>query len=272
MVNRIIPKTSEEIPIIGLGTWQTFDVSSPNRQAPLYKVLEVMQQAGGRLIDSSPMYGKAEKVIGDLTGTNKWSDYFFYATKVWTTGREEGIKQMNDSFEKMKRKTMDLMQIHNLTDWKTHLRTLREWKSQGKIRYIGVTHYTDSMHNDLERIIRSEDIDFVQFNYSIFSRNAEKSLLGTSADRGVATLINRPFGEGSIFSKVKNKPLPSWSAEYNIQTWSQFFLLYIISNPAVTVVIPATADPVHAKENFEIPSTLPDENYRKRMREYVDQL
>jgi diketogulonate reductase-like aldo/keto reductase len=233
-----------------------------------------MQNAGGKLIDSSPMYGNSEKVIGELTEDPKWNDYFFYATKVWTTGKQDGITQMESSFQKMKRTTMDLVQIHNLVDWKSHLETLRDWKSKGKIRYIGITHYTDSAHEDLERIIKSEDgIDFVQFNYSIFSRNAENRLLKAAADRGVATLINRPLTKGNAFSNVQNKQLPAWANEYYIKTWSQFFLLYIISHPAVTVVIPATANPAHASDNFNLDTTeLPNEIFREKMVRFIENL
>ena len=179
---------------------------------------------------------------------------------------------MESSFQKMKRSTMDLMQIHNLIDLKTHLQTLRAWKSEGKIRYIGITHYIDSAHEDLESILNSEEgIDFVQFNYSIFSRNAEKRLLRTAADRGVATLINRLLGQGYAFSKLRNQQLPVWANDYSIKTWSQFFLLYIISHPAVTVVIPATANPVHASENFNIITTeLPDQSFRDKMVKFIE--
>jgi diketogulonate reductase-like aldo/keto reductase len=272
MIKRKIPSTGEELPVLGLGTWNTFDVTDKSSMETLSRVLQIMHQTGAKLIDSSPMYGNSEKVIGNLTADPKLSNYFFYATKVWTTGRQDGINQMESSFQKMRRNTMDLMQIHNLTDWKTQLHTLRAWKSQGKIRYIGITHYTDSAHSDLESILNSEEgIDFVQFNYSIFSRNAERRLLNIAADRGVATLINRPFGKGRDFASVKNKQLPQWADEYTIKTWSQFFLLYIISHPAVTVVIPATANPIHASENFNITSGhLPDQAFREKMASFVE--
>jgi diketogulonate reductase-like aldo/keto reductase len=274
MIKRKIPSTGEEIPVLGLGTWKTFDVTGESSIKPLKQVLQIMQNAGGKLIDSSPMYGNSEKVIGELTEDPKWNDYFFYATKVWTTGKQDGITQMESSFQKMKRTTMDLVQIHNLVDWKSHLETLRDWKSKGKIRYIGITHYTDSAHEDLERIIKSEDgIDFVQFNYSIFSRNAENRLLKAAADRGVATLINRPLTKGNAFSNVQNKQLPAWANEYYIKTWSQFFLLYIITHPAVTVVIPATANPAHASDNFNLDTTeLPNEIFREKMVRFIENL
>lgn len=274
MISRPIPssKEKEQLPVIGLGTWSTFDVSAAALE-PLKEVLHEMHAAGGRLIDSSPMYGNAETVIGELGKGLSYRDELFYATKVWTTGKDAGIMQMGDSFRKMKRTTMDLMQIHNLVDWKTHLKTLRAWKDAGKIRYIGITHYTDSMHGELEKVIRDEPIDFVQFNYSLFARNAENNLLPLAADRGVATLINRPFGEGKHFALVKHKALPEWATERGINSWSQLFLLYIISHPAVTCVIPATSNAVHAKENFATGGlSLADESVRLMMRELVSGL
>jgi diketogulonate reductase-like aldo/keto reductase len=266
MLQRIIPSTKEALPVIGLGTWQSFDVPLSGSHDALSRVLEVLHSSGGTVIDSSPMYGRSEDVIGHLTQRSSIADKFFYATKVWTQGRDAGIDQMKASMTKMKRNVMDLMQIHNLVDWKIHIKTLREWKEKGIIRYIGITHYTDAMHSELEKIIRTEDIDFVQFNFSIFARNAEKSLLPAAADRGVATIINRPFGEGSLFSKVKDKSVPAWAREYGIDTWSQFFLKYIISHPAVTCVIPATSNPQHMADNVKAGEGLmPDESLRKKM-------
>lgn len=273
MLKRTIPSTGEQIPVIGIGTWKCFDVELKEEKQPLTEVLKQMKHAGATLIDSSPMYRNSEAVIGELTDEPEFDGCFFYATKVWTTGRQEGIKQMESSFKKMQRDTMDLMQIHNLTDWKTHLKTLREWKDQGKIRYIGITDYRDSMHEELEKIISTEAIDFVQFNYSIFSRNAEKRLLKASADHGVATLINRPFGEGKAFAAVNGRPLPEWAAEHSINSWSQLFLIYIVSHPDVTVVIPATSNPAHAATNFKLPfDSLPSEELRRKMADYADSL
>lgn len=272
MIERKILSTGKTIPVIGLGTWQTFDVSSSSNLEPLKEVLNEMSSAKAKLIDSSPMYGRSEEIIGLLT-SNAPAHQFFYATKVWIQGREEGIQQMENSFRKFKRSVIDLMQIHNLVDWRTHLKTLRQWKEEGKIRYIGITHYMDSMHDELAKIIREEEIDFVQFNYSIAHRNAEKFLLPTAEELGVATLINRPFGEGNLFNQVKGKNLPSWTNEYNIKTWSQFFLKFIISLPAVTCVIPATSNPSHAAENLEAGvEPLPDESLRRKMIEYVKEL
>ncbi len=275
MIKRIIPSSGEELPIIGLGTWQTFDKADKKYFPDLIRVLNELYKSGGSLIDCSPMYGLSEKVIGELTGEMDVKDHFFYATKVWTEGRENGIKQMESSMQKMVpgKNKIDLMQIHNLLDWKTHLPVLREWKESGKIKYTGITHYTDSMHEALEKVIAAEKIDFVQFNYSIDARHAENRLLDAARDHGVATLINRPFGEGRLFTKVKDHQLPQWATEAGIDSWSAFFLKFIISNPAVTCVIPATSDQEHAAENFNAGSgILPDLAMRNKMVEYLDRL
>lgn len=269
MIKRIIPTSGEELPVIGLGTWKSFDVSI-DKYPELKNVLKELHIGGARLIDSSPMYGKSEQVIGDITARVDAVDDFFYATKVWTNGLQEGIRQMGTSMTKMKRKKMDLIQIHNLIDWKTHLPQLRRWKEEGKIRYIGITHYTDAHHEELERIMKEEKPDFVQFNYSIMARNAERRLLDAAASLGIATLINRPFGEGSLFTKVKNKPLPPWAAEYNMKNWSTYFLKYIISHPAVTCIIPATANPLHAHDNvMAATGNLPGIEIKKKMVDYL---
>ena len=274
MLKRAIPSTGEMIPAVGLGTWIQFDVgSSDSEREPLRKVLELMVKQGGKVIDSSPMYGNAEEVVGDLTVDIGHPDHFFYATKVWTRGRESGINQMNASMRKMRRETMDLIQVHNLVDWQTHLATLDEWKKEGKIRYKGVTHYTDASHDDLEEIIRGRDIDFVQFNYSIRERNAEKSLLDAAMDNDVAVLINQPYGGGSLFQAVSGKALPGWASEYDISSWGQFFLKYILSHPAVTCVIPGTSDPEHLVDNMGAGyGKMPDEKARKEMLRYFNSL
>ncbi|MEO6670159.1 MAG: aldo/keto reductase [Ferruginibacter sp.] len=273
MIKRTIPSTGEELPVIGMGTWQTFDVPNENAYPVLKSIVQGLHTAGGSLIDSSPMYGNSEKVVGDIcSGLGGGSD-FFYATKVWTTGRQQGIDQMEASMNKLKRTKIELMQIHNLVDFKTQLATLREWKNSGKIKYIGITHYTDDMHGELENIMRKEPVDFVQFNYSIQSAHAEKRLLPAAADLGVATLINRPFGVGKLFSLVRGKPLPAWVDEMNIKTWAAYFLKYIIAHPAVTCVIPATGDMKHAVDNFEAgDGKLPDVEMRKKMFDYFNNL
>ncbi len=273
MIERIIPASGNTIPVIGLGTWSTFDVGGTSAYPVLKEVLQTMHTCGGRLIDSSPMYGRAEKVIGDITSGMQARDDFFYATKVWITGKEDGIRQMETSMSLMRRKKIDLMQIHNLLDWKIHFQTLRKWKEEGRIKYIGITHYTDSFHQELERVLGMKKFDFVQFNYSVLSCNAEKRLLPACKDMGVATIINRPFGEGNLFSIVKNRSLPDWASEIGIKTWSEFFLKYIISHAGVTCVIPATRQPLHAVANMAAgEGELPDEKHRKKMVEYLEKI
>lgn len=273
MLKRLIPSSGEKLPVIGLGTWQTFDVSDASTKQVLEGVLDTLHEAGGTLIDSSPMYGRAEQVVGDITAGMDTADDFFYATKVWTTGKQEGIRQMETSMKLMHRTTLDLMQIHNLTDWKTHLPQLRQWKDSGKIRYTGITHYTDASHEELEKVLRAEAFDFVQFNYSIINRHAEKRLLSVAADLGVATLINRPLGEGRLMQKVKGIPLPAWALESDMPTWSVFFLKYLLGHPAVTCVIPATGNPGHAVQNMAAGTgALPDQAMREKMAAYIDGL
>lgn len=273
MIKRIVPSSSEILPVIGLGSWLQFDVNKEIDLAPLREVLKKMAEYGGKVIDSSPMYGRSEEVIGNLNAELDLEDKFFYATKVWTTGRENGIEQMNASAKKMRRNTIDLMQIHNLVDWQTHFKTLKEWKEKGKVRYIGITHYTASAHDQLEEIVKLKDIDFVQFNYSIGVRNAEDRLLNAANDNGVAVIINEPYESGALFKVVKGKTLPEWSKESDINSWGQFFLKYIISHPAVTCVIPGTSDPKHLVDNMEGGyGQLPDEKMRKTMVEYFEGL
>jgi diketogulonate reductase-like aldo/keto reductase len=271
MIKRSIPSSGEKLPVIGLGTWQTFDVKDPQKMKPLAEVLQTMLANESRLIDTSPMYGHSEETIGVLTANMDQKDDFFYATKVWIKGKEEGIHQMQDSLKKMKRSSIDLMQIHNLVDWKTHFKTLQDWKQKGIIKYIGITHYMDNMHDELADIISNEKIDFVQFNYSVFSRNAEKRLLPVAAEKGVATLINRPFGEGKLFGRVKDKKVPSFSKELDINNWSQFFLKYILSNKAVTCIIPGTSNPQHMLDNIVAgQGNIPDEITRLKMIKEVE--
>ncbi len=274
MLRRAIPSSGELIGGVGLGTWQTFDVGNSREvRSTLKEVLKILVNSGGSVVDSSPMYGSSESVVGDLTSELAIQDKIFYATKVWTSGRESGISQMKSSFMKMKVNKMDLMQIHNLQDWKTHLRTLYQWKEQGLVKYIGITHYVNSAHDDLERIIKSESIDFVQVNYSIVDRNAEKSLLPLALDKGVAVLTNRPYSGGSLFRSTKGKELPEWANEFECGSWGQFFLKYLLSHPAVTCVIPGTSKPHHMKDNTGAGfGRLPTELERKRMRELVQSL
>ncbi|MFH5831670.1 aldo/keto reductase [Halalkalibaculum sp. DA384] len=275
MRRRKIPSSGEEIPVVGLGTWIQFDVGkSESERRPLREVLRLMAKEGGKVIDSSPMYGRAETVIGDLTADLGIADEFFYATKVWTTGRQAGISQMETSMRRMRRDTIDLMQVHNLLDWQTHLLTLKDWREQGRIRYIGVTHHTVSSHSRLEEIVKTEDIDFVQFNYSIRTRSAERNLLNTAREHGVAVLVNEPYEGGSLFGAVGGRKVPTWAErEYDINSWGQFFLKYILSHPAVTCVIPGTSNPEHLVDNMGAGyGRLPDEEGRERMVDFMEDL
>ena len=274
MLQRTIPSSGETIPVIGLGSWKKFDVGDhASERKDLTKILQLMDQHNATVIDSSPMYGRSEQVIGELTAETGLADKFFYATKVWTSGREEGIQQMNASFHKLKRKVVDLMQIHNLVDWQIHLKTLRQWKAEGLIRYIGITHYTTSAHPELVRIMEKESLDFVQVNYSIATRNAEKRLLPLALDKGVAVIINEPLEKGGVFGKVKRKSLPPWAVELGIHSWAGFFLKYIISHPAITCVIPATSDPLHMGDNIAAgEGNLPGEYDRKKMVDLYEKL
>ena len=274
ILKRAIPSTGEKVGVVGLGTWQTFDVgSSTTARNTLKEVLKTLVAHGGSVIDSSPMYGSSEKVVGDLTSQLKIKDDIFYATKVWTSGEASGIAQMKSSMSKMRAQPIDLMQIHNLVDWKTHMKTLYNWKEQGLIRYIGITHYVNGAHSDLERIIKSENIDFLQVNYSITDRNAERSLLPTAKDKGVAVLTNRPYAGGSLFRKVRNKEIPEWAKEFGCNSWGQFFLKYLLGNPAITCVIPGTSKPHHMKDNMGAGlGGFPDDTQRKKMVRFVEGL
>lgn len=274
MLQRPIPSTGGSIPAVGLGTWQTFDVGeAESDRAPLREILQMFAEQGGRLVDSSPMYGRSETVVGDLTQSLGLRERLFYATKVWTRGEEDGIEQMNRSMSRMRAEPMDLMQVHNLVDWQTHLRTLRRWKSEGRIRYTGITHYQVGAFDDLERIIQSEELDFVQLNFSIATRAAENSLLPLAADRGVATIINRPYETGSLFRAVRGQSVPAWASEFDCVSWGQFFLKYILSEPHVTCVIPATSNPEHLADNMRAGyGRLPNQQERKRMVEFMASL
>ena len=271
MLARAIPSSGEKLPVIGLGTWQTFDVgSSTAERAPLSQVLSLLVKSGGRVVDSSPMYGRSEEVIGDLAKASQLESKLFLATKVWTHGREAGIESMERSFARFKTGRIDLMQVHNLVDVGTHLQTMRDLWSQGRFRYIGVTHYNESAYPELEKVLRSEKLDFVQINYSIDEREADQTILPLAQDKGIAVMINRPFGGGDLFSRVRSKPLPEWATEFDCHSWAQFLLKWIIAHPAVTCAIPATNNPEHMQDNLAAGvGRLPDQKTRKRMVDYV---
>jgi diketogulonate reductase-like aldo/keto reductase len=263
VLHRSIPRTGELIPVIGMGTWRTFDVT-PGEYPPRTAVLRRFVELGGRVVDSSPMYGKAETAVGVLTTELAAASGLFIATKVWTTGRAESIRQMEESFRRLRVTTMDLMQVHNLVDVETHLETLKEWKAAGKVRYVGVTHWTVESHRLLEPFLRRADIDFVQFNYSLAVRDAEARLLPMAAEHGVATLINRPFENGNLFRDVARRPLPDVASALQCRSWAQLFLKYVSSHPAVTCIIPATANVAHLEENMlAARDPLPDEEMRR---------
>jgi diketogulonate reductase-like aldo/keto reductase len=264
---REIPSTGEQLPVVGLGTWQTFDAgNSPEEREPLKNVLKTLVEKGGSVVDSSPMYGSSEEVVGDLSTALDLNSKLFIATKVWTSGKENGIRQMNESFEKLKRKQIDLMQVHNLLDWQTHFSTLRDWKATGKIRYIGITHYTESAYTNVEQILKNNTVDFLQINYSLLSRKAEERLFPLAQEKKVAVLINQPFEEGALFQRVKGKLLPEWAKEFDCATWGQFFLKFILSHPAVTCVIPGTSKPHHMADNLGAAfGKLPDQQHRDQM-------
>ncbi len=264
---RPIPSTGETLPVIGLGTWRTFDVgASAAERAPLREVLERFVALGGRVIDPSPMYGTAEQVAGDLAAGLRARDKLFLATKVWTRGRERGLAQMEQSLRRLRAERLDLLQIHNLLDWRTHLRTLREWKEAGRVRYIGVTHYTASSYDELERVLRAERLDFVQVNYSVGEPEAERRILPLAADRGVAVLVNRPFSEGDLFKRVRARPLPPWAGEIDCESWAQLMLKWIVAHPAVTCAIPATSRSEHLVDNMKAGvGRLPDAAMRDRI-------
>jgi diketogulonate reductase-like aldo/keto reductase len=274
MLTRIIPSSGEKLPVIGLGTWRAFDVDlSADIRRQLEDVLSLFVKLGSRVIDSSPMYGRAEEVIGDVTSSLGIREKLFLATKIWTRGKENGIKSMEQSTALLRTNRIDLMQVHNLVDVNTQLATLREWKQQGRIRYIGITHYESGALSEIDKLMRAEKFDFVQINYSLMEPEAEQSVLPLARERGVAVIANRPFGAGNLFSKVRSKPLPDWAAEFDCRSWAQFFLKWIVANPAVTCAIPATDKARHLEDNMQGGiGRLPDAKMRRRMAEFVSSL
>ena len=274
LLKRKIPRSGEMLPAVGVGTWQTFDVgaNAPER-VELKEVLRLLVEGGGSVVDSSPMYGRAEAVVGDLSAEAGLRAKLFLATKVWTSGRDSGIRQMETSLRLMRTERMDLMQVHNLQDVAVHAKTLREWKERGRIRYAGITHYHAGAFPELERLVKTREWDFVQFNYSMEERDAEKRLLPLCAESGVAVIVNRPFSQGSLFPRVKGQPLPAWAADFDCASWGQFFLKYILSHPAVTCAIPGTRRVDHLNDNLRAGiGRLPDAAMRRRMVDYLDQL
>jgi diketogulonate reductase-like aldo/keto reductase len=273
MLTRPIPSTGEAMPVIGLGTWRAFDVGvDAAARRPLGEALRLLLDSGGRIIDSSPMYGRAEAVTGDLLAETGARARAFLATKVWTAGRESGISQMQRSAELLQTEVIDLIQIHNLVDWRTHLATLRRMKEEGRVRYIGITHYTTGALPELARILNSEPgIDFVQLGYSLATRAAERELLPTASARGVAVIVNQPLERGTLFRHIRGRALPDWASECDCRSWAQLFLKYILAEPAVTCVIPATGNPDHMNDDLGAGfGRLPDTRQRQQLRQLCD--
>ena len=267
MSTRAIPSSGVPLPVVGVGTWQTFDVGpAASERQELTEVLQLLAKYGGSVVDSSPMYGEAERVVGDLSAKAGLREKLFFATKVWTSGRDAGIRQMEQSLRLMRATRMDLMQVHNLLDVETHTKTLQAWKAEGRVRYIGITHYHAGAHRELERLVRTRRYDFVQVNFSIGEREAEERLLPVCSEHGTAVIANRPFAGAGLFSRVKGKPLPPWAAEFDCASWGQFFLKWILGNSAVTCVIPGTSRVKHLVDNVQAGmGRLPDAAQRKRM-------
>lgn len=275
VIRKLIPRTSEALAAIGLGTYSVFDSPVPqNKDGSMGQTLKIFVEQGGQIIDSSPMYGNAENVVGDLLQKLNLTKKIFYATKVWTRGIESGRRQISQSFKYFRTNTIDLFQIHNLLDWKTHLPTIEKLKDEGAIRYVGITHYHEGSYPELEKLIKTKLFDFVQLNYSILEREAANTVLPTAQFEGVGVIANRPFASGSsLFQMVKDKPVPEWATKIGCQEWAQLFLKYVISHPAVTVAIPATGNPVHMSQNMAAGTgSLLSDDEQKEFEKYFDHI
>lgn len=274
VAKRVIPSSGEELPCVGLGTWQTFDVGSGGSvRAPLKGVLQALVELGGSVIDSSPMYGRSESVVGELCSELGITDKIFGATKVWIQGGEQGISQMEASMQRMAQTPMDLMQIHNLLDWETHIRTLFNWKEQGRIRYVGITHYQQGAYDRMANIMKNYPLDFIQANYSVGSPQSAEMLFPLAQDLGMAVLVNRPYQGGSLFRQVQGKGLPPWADEIGCKSWAEFFLKFILLNSAVTCAIPGTSKENHLRENLGAGmGELPETRMQKKMLDYFKAL
>ena len=251
MATRRLPADRGRLPGIGLGTWQTFDVGTDAAaRGALAEVLGRFVALGGTLVDSSPMYGRAESVLGDLAAAQGLRERLFLATKVWTQGRAAGMAQMEESLRRLHSPHIELMQVHNLVDWRQHLPVLREWKAHGRIRYLGISHYTSSAYAEVEAVLRAEELDFLQINYSLLEQESARRLLPLAADRGVAVIVNRPFAEGALFGRVKGRALPAEAANHGCRSWAQVFLRWILAHPAVSCAIPASSKLAHLEDNM----------------------
>jgi diketogulonate reductase-like aldo/keto reductase len=273
MLTRLIPDTSESIPVIGLGTYEVLDVAGSVEEIdPRKEIVDMLVEKGGSLIDSSPMYNRSEKIVGDIINASGNRDDLFLATKVWINGKSAGETQMRRSRDLMNAGIIDLMQVHNLRDVDVHMATIREWQAEGRIRYNGITHYTEGAHRSMIRSMEDHNPEFIQINYSIGEREAEERVLPLAEDLGVAVVINRPFMEGRVFSAVRNQELPDWATDF-ADSWGQFFLKFIVSHPAVTCVIPATSKPHHMIDNLGAGfGEMPDQATREKMAAFWDSL
>jgi len=270
MATRKVPRSGEALPVIGMGSSNTFDVGDDAAsRAPLGEVMRGFVAGGGTVIDTSPMYGRAETVLGDLIHELGLRPRLWLATKVWTRGRAAGAAQIEQSYTRLRTERLELLQIHNLLDWREHVPTIRALQESGKLRYSGITHYRADAHAELESVLGAERFDWLQVNYSLAEPEAGTRLLPFCRDKGIAVMVNRPFADGALFARVRGKPLPAWAAEIGCASWGQFFLRWAASHPAVTCVIPATSKPQHMADNVAAGhAPLPDEAQRKRMSEY----
>ncbi|HEX7250796.1 MAG TPA: aldo/keto reductase [Burkholderiales bacterium] len=271
---RAIPASGEKLPVIGLGTWQTFDVGGDAAaRAALKEVLSSFFAGGGRVVDSSPMYGSSEAVVGDLCGELGICEPLFMASKIYTQGREEGVRGLQRSSERMRAGRMDLMQVHNLLDVEVHTPTLLEAKAAKRVRYVGITHYASHAYPEVERLLKTKRYDFLQINYSLGEPGSDRRVLPLAQELGVAVIANRPFAEGAMFRRARGKALPAWAAELGIASWAQYFLKWIVSHPAVTCAIPGTGKPEHMADNLNAGfGPLPNAGERRRMSQYYDAL
>jgi len=273
IIMKVIPSSGERIPAVGLGTSSTFRRAAAGERDPIHEVIRQFAARGGKLIDTAPSYGDSEPVIGEIVTDLGVRDDLFLATKVRSEGSEAGIEEMSESFARLQTDQIDLMQVHNLTDTGTQLATIREWKAEGQIRYVGVTTSSDRAHEAMMDVIDTEELDFIQVNYNLAQRNAADRILPMARDKGIAVLLNLPFGRGRLFQAVGERELPEWAAEFDCGSWAQFFLKYLISHPAVTSPIPATSKPAHLADNLGAAfGRLPDAATRRRMEEFYDNL
>ena len=274
MLTKPIPSSGEQLPVIGLGTLQAFDVAgTPEERAALSEVLTLLADQGGTLVDTSPRYGRAEAVVGELCEELNLTDELFFATKVFSEGEQAGIDEMDASFERLRSPVVDLMQVHSMRDWEVHLPSIRKLKEEGRVRYTGITIHRDTGHELMMKLMREENLDFIQVNYNVAERAAAEEVLPLAQELGVAVMINVPFAKAELFKKTGGVALPDWAAEFDCDSWAQFFLKYVISHPAVTCVIPRTGNPQHMADNLKAGfGELPDQATRLKMEAFVEAL